>query len=379
MKSAIVLEAVFPENKGGLERWYSYLSHELASEVQSIDYLNSSNVNRVSGKLSYVSITKYKWSYLDGGVRSIRQALNFLWVLIKWFSKQRYDFVYLSSVPILSIFVIPIIKLKNPKTKIIVEWLEYWPIEYWCMYKGRLVGSLSWLIQLAALQLGDYRTTFIERTNLKIKSRNLSWKRNRTILLPGLVNEKSSIEYRAESNRNNITFLGRLVEEKNPLFAISIIESFIDSGWNGTFWLIGTGPEENNIKSAIEKSGKQNQIKLIINASDELIKEKFQGSFLLLHPSKREGYGLVCVEAAFTGLPTLLINYPENGAVDLQINPRLIANSPDIGEIIELIEYAKVNFDQESAHSLKWASNALIHRTNKESTKRILGLSHPKT
>lgn len=375
MKAAIVLEAVFPENKGGLERWYSYLSQELAKKVTSIDYLNSSNVNRVEGNLSYISVTDQQWSYLEGGVRSINQALKFSWALAKWFSINKYDFIYLSSVPILSIFVVPIIRIRNPKTVVVVEWLEYWPYKYWCAYKGKFIGGISWFIQLAALQIGDYRTTFIRRTQLRIKSRNLTWAKKNTLLLPGLVNDKFISEKTQENERNDITFLGRLVDEKQPILAIKIIEQYILSGWTGTFWLIGTGPEESNIKLAIEESGKQNQIKLIVNASDEEIREKFKNSFLLFHPSKREGYGLVCVEAAFTGLPTLLINYPENGAVDLQINPRLISKSHEAKEILCLIEYAKNNFKEESAQAIDWASDSLIFQTKRKSVEKILELA----
>lgn len=374
MKVAIVLEAVFPENKGGLERWFSTLSQTMAENVNSVHYLNSAGVNRVQGNLSYISITNHKWSYLAGGIRSIKQAIQFLLGLIKWFSTHSYDFLYISSVPILSIFVVPIVKLRNPKTVIVVEWLEYWPLKYWCDYKGRLVGSFSWIVQLVALQIGDFRITFTKRTNLRIRAKNLHWIRNNTILLPGLVNEDSDIEIDKSNERNDITFLGRLVDEKQPLFAISIVEQFIDRGWTGTFWLVGTGPEEAKIKQAIDECGKQNQIKFLVNASDQKISEVFSTSFLLLHPSKREGYGLVCVEAAFKGLPSLLIDYPENGAVDLEINPNLVSATEDLTEILSLMEYAEKNFQIESAQSINWAIAALQTKTCKKSVDEIFKL-----
>jgi glycosyltransferase involved in cell wall biosynthesis len=374
MKVAIVLEAVFPENKGGLERWFSTLSQTMAEKVDSIHYLNSAGVNRVQGNLSYISITNHKWSYLSGGIRSIKQAIQFLIGLIKWFSIHSYDFLYISSVPILSIFVIPIVKLRNPRTVIVVEWLEYWPLKYWCDYKGKFVGSFSWFIQLVALQFGDFRITFIKKTNLRVRARNLYWIRNRTVMLPGLVNEDSQVENGKLNERNDITFLGRLVEEKQPLFALRVVEQFIDRGWTGTFWLVGTGPEEARIKQAIEKCGKQNQIKFLVNASDQRISELFSSSFLLLHPSKREGYGLVCVEAALKGLPSLLINYPENGAVDLEINPNLVSKTEGFDEILTLMKYARDNFQIESAQSINWATAALQNKTTKKSVDEIVKL-----
>jgi glycosyltransferase involved in cell wall biosynthesis len=37
----------------------------------------------------------------------------------------------------------------------------------------------------------------------------------------------------------------------------------------------------------------------------------------LLHPSRREGYGLVVVEAAALGVPTILVDHEDNAAVEL--------------------------------------------------------------
>ena len=376
MKVAVILEAVFPENKGGLERWYSHLSHEIAKNVETVDYLNSTGINREKENLRYINVTNHEWSYLDGGVRSIKQAIQFLFALIKWMWRHNYDFIYLSSVPIISIFVIPIVRIKNPKTVIVVEWLEYWPYRYWRSYKKNILGTISWLIQLIALQFGTYRTTFIRRTYNTIKSRNAPWLKRRTLLLPGLVNDNLVVENSENKTRNDIVLVGRLVEEKQPLFAISIIEKYIDLGWSGTFWIIGTGPEEHKIRKLLRESRFQNQIELLVNASDGLIEEKYNSSFLLLHPSKREGYGLVCVEAAFKGLPALLINYPDNGAVDLSINPDLVSPTDEVADILELIHYAKVNFSSESFKSLSWAQESMYQKTVSKSVIEILRIAN---
>jgi glycosyltransferase involved in cell wall biosynthesis len=376
LKVAVVLEAVFPENKGGLERWYFYLGHEIAKNVETVHYLNSAGINREKENLRYINITNHEWNYLDGGVRSIKQAIQFLSALIKWMWRHNYDFIYISSVPIISIFVIPIVRIKNPKTVIVVEWLEYWPYRYWRSYKKNTLGTISWLIQLIALQFGTYRTTFIRRTYNTIKSRNAPWLKRRTLLLPGLVNDNLVVENSENKTRNDIVLVGRLVEEKQPLFAISIIEKYIDLGWSGTFWIVGTGPEEQKIRKLLAGGKFEGQIKLLVNASDGLIVEKFNSSFLLLHPSKREGYGLVCVEAAFKGLPALLINYPDNGAVDLGINPDLVSSTDKVEDILELIHYAKLNFSSESLKSSSWAQESMYQKTVSKSVIEILRIAN---
>jgi glycosyltransferase involved in cell wall biosynthesis len=113
----------------------------------------------------------------------------------------------------------------------------------------------------------------------------------------------------------------------------------------------------------------------LVNAPDDLIEERYKSAFLLFHPSKREGYGLVCVEAAFKGLPTLLINYPDNGAVDLGINPNLVSASEQEEEILRLIEHAKQQFISESRTSSSWAQDSINQKTIKKSVREIMRLA----
>ena len=371
MKIAVVLEAVFPADKGGLERWFFHRARGLSNLGHEVHYLNSAQQEGITNGVMYQSVTKYKWHYLEGGVRSIKQAFLFTLALCKWFYKEKYDAVYISSVPLLSIFSIPVVKVRNPKCKIIVEWLEFWPFRYWVSYKGLFVGLISWLVQFIGLQLGDYRTTFIMRTRNTIQKRNLPVNREQTIIMPGLVNENLRVSQVSPINRNDIVLLGRLVEEKQPVFAVQVISEYIRQGWVGTFWVIGTGPEESEIRRAILNSGYENQIQLLIDADDHVVRSKLNQSFLLFHPSKREGYGLVVVEAACEGTPTLLINYPENGAVDLGVNPRLVATDDRLSTILELIHYAERHKASLSAEAIEWAELALLEKTMTKTISKI--------
>jgi glycosyltransferase involved in cell wall biosynthesis len=61
-------------------------------------------------------------------------------------------------------------------------------------------------------------------------------------------------------------------------------------------------------------------------------------SAVLLHPSKREGFGLAIVEAAALGVPTILIRNPNNKSTELGVNPSLIAESEDPQELATLLK-----------------------------------------
>ena len=86
--------------------------------------------------------------------------------------------------------------------------------------------------------------------------------------------------------------------------------------------------------------------------------EKFRASFALLHLSRREGYGLAVVEAAYNNVPAILINYQDNAATDLQINPELICESDSIENIIDRLKFALCNQNTLQLETRSWVKIA---------------------
>ena len=83
MKIAIICEAVFPENKGGLERWMAWLANSLFSKGYEVFYLNASGVNEVREGVVFESITNKSWSYTKNNTRSISQSIEFIYPIKK--------------------------------------------------------------------------------------------------------------------------------------------------------------------------------------------------------------------------------------------------------------------------------------------------------
>jgi hypothetical protein len=95
---------------------------------------------------------------------------------------------------------------------------------------------------------------------------------------------------------------------------------------------------------------------------------------LLFNPSIREGYGLVSVEAAYQGIPVMLINYPDNASIDLEICPELVIEVENLDQIkykyLWAFEYQKFLRDQ----SFNWAVDASKNRSADLSLARIEAL-----
>lgn len=372
MRVVFLCEAVFPENKGGVERWFSQLSAELSRRGHEVTYLNAAGVNETRNGVIYNSITREPWSYLPGGVRSKKQAVAFSLAAFRKLHSMNIDAIYATSVPILSVFPVGIVRLSNRRVKTFVEWFEIWPLRYWLDYAGSISGSLGWLIQFVALQVGKYRIVYTKRAARSIARNSLMSSSKNIIELPGLCSSDFTKQAEDGSERKDITFLGRFVDEKQPILAIESVEEFIKTGWDGKFWIIGKGPSLQSMKDALATNpGVAQQIHIIEDATDEAVTASLRNSFVLLHPSKREGYGLASVEAAYLGTPSILLNYPNNATLDLEISPSLVVNELSSRGVAAKLDFAYKNQISLRKSTLIWAENASLNRSLESTTDKI--------
>ena len=340
MKIAIICEAVFPENKGGLERWMVWLASSLSHKGHPVFYLNASGVNEVRDGVVYKSITNKSWSYTKKNTRSILQSIDFSRKLFIQLKKTDFEVIYSAQAPVISLLFIKMANFKLKKNLLIIEWLEIWSYSYWQEYLGRIFGLLGYLIQSLALKVGDVKVCFTDRVYVRLK--NIK-KRNLVYKLPGICMENTPNFPVSFRQKDDIIFLSRFVKEKNPILAIDTVVEYKKLGWNGVFFLIGSGPMESEIKDYVNHKGASNFIKVLVNIPDFRVTEIMKSSFVLLHTSMREGFGLSMVEAACHGVPTILINSPENASVDLAIVEELVSQTLTVSELVGKLQQAYTN------------------------------------
>jgi glycosyltransferase involved in cell wall biosynthesis len=372
MKIVLIVEGVFPEKKGGLERWYKYLAIAFAKQGHSVTYINFSNVDGVRDGVHYKSIQNNVWQYRTGGVRSKLDSIQFALGAAKILKSLDFDVVYCSSVPILSVFTVwKVTRVK--RRPVIFEWFEYWSFNYWIHYESKIFGLVGWFLQGMAIQLGNVRTVFNDKTRDAIrhgiKRKNLDLIR----MMPGQCGSKSQIKFPEESEiRHDFIFVGRFVDEKQPNLAIECAVLLHDSGWIGNLKLFGTGPNLQKLKNLIQEKEASKYIRIMDNVTDEVINTAMDHSFVLFHPTKREGYGFVQVEAAFRGLPTILIHYPENASIELGINPELYAESDELELLASTIMNAYTRQREFRKSTQNWALLASQTRSSELSCETIL-------
>ena len=140
--------------------------------------------------------------------------------------------------------------------------------------------------------------------------------------------------------------VSRLTREKNLSLALKVlaivIEKFPDSG----LVIVGSGPEEANLKYLAKKLGVENNVAFV--GWQDSLASYYKTANLYIQMSLFEGYGLSLVEAGLSGLP--IVTTPVGLARELEANRDAYiypSNRPDLfaSGVIDLIEN---NFKREN-------------------------------
>lgn len=133
----------------------------------------------------------------------------------------------------------------------------------------------------------------------------------KTVVIPvGINNDFFFTEKKPDTNKVILT-VGRLVKRKGVLWFIR--EVFPKLHHTYSYTIVGEGPEKEKISSYIRQHGLRDRVKLITNADNELVKKLYETADIFVMPNISvkndvEGFGIVALEAAATGLPVIATN-----------------------------------------------------------------------
>ncbi|PKB17475.1 glycosyltransferase [Flavobacterium sp. 5] len=116
-----------------------------------------------------------------------------------------------------------------------------------------------------------------------------------------LESDKDLFQVKGLAKKINFIFVGTLVEGKNPLYAIQLIEELYKKGFIVHLDLYGEGLEGELLKDYISNSNLEKVVKLKGNQPKDVVKDAYQGSHFVILPSKSEGWPKAIAEGMFWG------------------------------------------------------------------------------
>jgi glycosyltransferase involved in cell wall biosynthesis len=218
----------------------------------------------------------------------------------------------------------------------------------------------------------DANSTIEELTRYGIKKQNC-------IAIPCPANSKPVSSLSLKEKKPTFIFVSRVVKMKGIEEVIKAFFHILKTAKDGQLWIVGDGDPRylEYLKKTMHTYTISTKVKFFGKLSEDKKLELMRKSHLLLHASKKEGWGLVVIEAASQGTPAVVYNVAglrdsvKNGktGIVLSKNTPLEMARQAIKLINNKQEYYKL---QENA--VDWAKSLTWKKATQQSLNLILNL-----
>jgi glycosyltransferase involved in cell wall biosynthesis len=322
MRVCIVYDCLFPYTVGGGERWYRSLAGRLAAEGHEVTYLTLRQWPRGEAPdggagVRVRAVGPRMALYTTSGRRRILPPLAFglgvLWHLLR--HGRRYDVVDTAAFPYFSLLAAALARPLG-HYELVVDWFEVWSESYWREYLGPAGGRVGAIVQRACARVRQRAFCFSELHAARLREEGLH---GQPIVLRGLFAE--SVEPAPPRTADPLVlFAGRLIPEKQAPLGVAAVALACEriDGVRATFF--GDGPDRAELERAIARLGLDGVVAAPGFADAQTLDREMRRALCLLLPSRREGYGLVVIEAAARGTPSVVVAGEDNAATELIVD-----------------------------------------------------------
>ncbi len=341
MRICVVYDCLFPYTIGGGERWYRGLAERLAVEGHEVTYLTLRQWKRgervdLKGQGRVVAAGPRMALYTSSGRRRILPPLVFgLGVFLHLLrSGGRYDVVHTCAFPYFSLLAAALLRPLR-RYELVVDWFEVWSRSYWLNYLGGAGGRIGALVQHICARVPQRAFCFSKLHAERLRQEGL---RGPLTVLRGLY--AGTVEPLTPREPDTVVlFAARLIPEKQVTLGVAALALAVRriEGLRGEF--LGDGPERAALQRAIAEHGLQGIVSAPGFADADTVDAEMRRALCMLLPSRREGYGMVVVEAAARGTPSIVVAGEDNAATELIVEGvnGLIAHRSDPQAIADAI------------------------------------------
>jgi len=320
MRVCLTYDCLFPYTVGGAERWYRNLAERLAADGHEVTYLTLRQWDRgkqieIDERVRVVTAGPRMALYTQTGRRRILPPLVFgLGVFLHLLrSGRRYDVVHTCSFPYFSLLAAGLLR-KWRGYELVVDWFEVWSRSYWLDYLGGPAGRVGALVQRLCALIPQRAFCFSELHAARLREEGL---RGPLTVLRGLYSDAGAQPPMPRQADPLVLFAGRLIPEKQSTLGVAALALAAPriEGLRGLFF--GEGPERSALEAAIAEHGLEDVVRAPGFAEAEVLNAEMRRALCMLLPSRREGYGMVVVEAAARATPSVVVAGEDNAATEL--------------------------------------------------------------
>jgi glycosyltransferase involved in cell wall biosynthesis len=300
---------------GGAERWYRNVSERLAEDGHDVTYLtlrqwDTDEEPDLPG-VRVVPVGPRMALYVHGRRRILPPLVFGMGVLRHLLAHgSRYDVVHTASFPYFSLLAAGLVR-RFRRYRLVVDWHELWTRDYWREYLGPVGGRIGWSVQRRCLRIPQRAFCFSRLHAARLRDEGVA---GDVTVLRGQYEGPTDLRVRPAESL--VVFAGRHIPEKRVDALIPAVARARDEIPDLRAEIYGDGPE----RAKVLRSIREHHLEGVVEAPGFVEGERIEGALAralcLVLPSRREGYGLVVLEAAARGTPAVVVRDPDNAATE---------------------------------------------------------------
>jgi glycosyltransferase involved in cell wall biosynthesis len=317
MRICLVYDCLFPWTVGGAERWTRNVAEALAARGHDVTYLTRrqwelGDEPDLPG-IRVVAVSPPEALYGADGNRTIGQALRFGRGVAQHLAAHRgaYDVVHVSAAPYFGVLGAGLVR-RLGGYRMAVDWHEVWSDGYWREYLGGVKGRVARTIQRLCVRIPQQAFCFSAMHAQRLREEGL---KGEPIVLRG---EWAGATERPDPRPAEplVVFAGRMIPEKHAPDVVPAVMAARERipGLRATIY--GDGPQLGEVRAAIAAHGAEGIVDAPGFVDEDVVQDALARATCLLMPSTREGYGMIVIEAAAKGVPSVLVAAPDNASTE---------------------------------------------------------------
>ena len=324
LRIAFVYDVIYPWVKGGVEKRIHELAVRLAKshEVHVYGYRHwkgSPDVERDG--IHYHGTVRVSNLY-SGGRRSVLPPLLHSISLIFRLKGERFDVIDCQASPYLPAHSLRVLRKEN----VFITWHEFWG-DYWFDYLGAL-GFAGKTLERDLFSF-ERHISVSQKTKLDLIGAGL---RKPVYLVPNGIDLNLIRSVKPAELESDFIFVGRLIPEKGVDFLLTSLAILKGEFPDFRAIIVGDGPERRKLELLAGELGVEENVTFTGFLDDYRdVLSLMKASKVFAFPSRREGFGLVVIEAMASGIPVVTVKHPMNASKYLVENGKngfVVDNSP---------------------------------------------------
>jgi glycosyltransferase involved in cell wall biosynthesis len=316
VRICLVYDHLYPATVGGGERWMHDLSVALVAAGHDVTYLTMQHwkgAPPVIEGVEIVGLVPAGTVYADGR-RSLGPPARFGLAVARYLLRrgQGFDVVHTAAFPYFPMLAAGLARRRSGY-RLVADWYEVWTRGYWRRYAGPIVGTAGWLVQRRCVRLRHRAFCISRLTERRLLEEGFDGEH---AVLPGLY-AGPVVASPATVAQPVVVYAGRHVAEKRVTLLVEAFAVARRTVPSLRLVLFGDGPDRQRAETAAARLEVADAVEFRGRRPQVEVDAAFAGAACVASASEREGYGLIVVEAAARGTPSVVTAGPENASTEL--------------------------------------------------------------